>query len=123
MNRRRFLSVGVAAVGAAALVRGEDAEQPKGAKKPKNSETDPAGACGAYCEACRLHARKTCAGCGTGAKVDCAVYSCCRGEQGLRFCTECDSFPCRKVKANGRLRPEWLDQQAGKGSARGGTVE
>jgi hypothetical protein len=58
--------------------------------------------CGIFCGACPIHkrAKKPC----PGTEIHCpqrrcrGIYVCCIEKKGLRFCYECDTFPCYRFR-------------------------
>ena len=71
-----------------------------------------ATACGLFCGFCRFYMRGECKGCGSEDRRECAVYRCCRVENGLTFCKECKRFPCEKLRGSMGLDPGWLEELA-----------
>lgn len=71
--------------------------------------------CGLYCGECQALQDKRCEGCisrkGLCLKYTriCKIYSCCADEKGLRFCGECEDFPCEKF-ANFFVTPAWYSE-------------
>ncbi|MGC9350128.1 MAG: DUF3795 domain-containing protein [Anaerolineae bacterium] len=68
--------------------------------------------CGLYCGSCRFYMGGVCRGCGTADRAGCALFDCCRLKRGLRFCTECEEFPCEALRKSVGLDPRWLAQMA-----------
>ena len=71
-----------------------------------------ATACGLYCGFCRFYMDEECKGCSSVNRADCTLYKCCRLDRKLRFCTECDDFPCSELKSSVGLHPDWLEELA-----------
>lgn len=68
--------------------------------------------CGLYCGFCRFYMHEECHGCGSMDRADCRLYTCCRVERELRFCTQCEDFPCSALKSSIGLHPKWLEELA-----------
>jgi hypothetical protein len=68
--------------------------------------------CGLYCGSCRYYMVEECGGCGSEDRQGCEILKCCREERNLRFCAECDDFPCDRLRNSVGLHPDWLDDQA-----------
>lgn len=60
--------------------------------------------CGLYCGECEAFQDERCGGCisrkGLCLKYSglCKIYDCCINSKKLRFCCECQEFPCRNFK-------------------------
>ncbi len=76
-------------------------------KMPEKIEENMIAPCGVNCLACGAHldAKKPCSGCRTPAEQitrkscrNCAKKS-CAFEKGLKWCFECGSFPCVRIKS------------------------
>ena len=71
--------------------------------------------CGLYCGECEAFQDERCGGCisrkGLCLKYTriCKIYSCCIDEKGIRFCGECEDFPCEKF-ANFFVTPVWYSE-------------
>ncbi|MFP3985769.1 MAG: DUF3795 domain-containing protein [Candidatus Bathyarchaeia archaeon] len=68
--------------------------------------------CLLYCGSCRYLIVGECRGCGSIDRQGCKIFDCCRIERGLRFCTECNSFPCETLKKSVGIHPQWLEELA-----------
>ena len=68
--------------------------------------------CLLYCGSCRYFMNDECKGCGSESRPDCNLHSCCVKEKGLRFCSECDDFPCESLSKSVGVHPDWLKDQA-----------
>ena len=66
------------------------------------NDQDLIAPCGLYCGECEAFQDGRCGGCisrkGLCLKYTeiCKIYSCCIDGRGLRFCGECQDFPCEK---------------------------
>jgi len=68
--------------------------------------------CLLYCGSCRYYMTGECKGCGSTDRSDCKIFKCCRTDKELRFCTECNEFPCIVLKESVGVHPDWLEDQA-----------
>jgi hypothetical protein len=68
--------------------------------------------CGLYCGSCRYYLGKECRGCGSEDREGCNLFACCRVKKGLRFCTECEEFPCDALRNSVGLDVRWLEDMA-----------
>lgn len=68
--------------------------------------------CLLYCDSCRYYMTGECRGCGSEDRQGCKIFKCCRTDKKLRFCTECDDFPCTELKSSIGVHPDWLEDQA-----------
>ncbi len=68
--------------------------------------------CLLYCGSCRYFMNAECKGCGTESREGCSIYECCRNKRGLKFCSECEQFPCDTLKQSVGVHPKWLEDQA-----------
>jgi hypothetical protein len=103
MNRRQFIAAAALSTAGATLAAAQD-------KAKEETTANLATPCGVYCGSCRFYMNETCKGC---ASKKCGVRKCCVDKCGLDFCTQCDHFPCPKIKGCGRLDGDWLDKQGG----------
>jgi len=55
---------------------------------------------------------KECRGCGSEDRPNCRIFECCKKAKRLHFCTECDAFPCKELKASVGVHSGWLEDQA-----------
>jgi hypothetical protein len=53
-----------------------------------------------------------CKGCGSEDREGCKIFNCCRIKKELQFCSECEEFPCSKLKKSVGVHPGWLEDQA-----------
>jgi hypothetical protein len=60
----------------------------------------------------RQHARMQCKGCGSEDRPNCKIYGCCREDQQLNYCTECEDFPGSTLKKSVGVHPDWLEDLA-----------
>jgi len=65
--------------------------------------------CGVYCGACKFYLTEKCGGCRAKRNEQCTIWKCAE-ERGLRFCGECDRFPCENNYATPALAKQWLDE-------------
>lgn len=71
--------------------------------------------CGLYCGECEAFQDERCGGCisrkGLCLKYTeiCKIYSCCVDKKSLRFCGDCELFPCERF-ANFFGTPVWYDE-------------
>jgi len=67
----------------------------------ENKQIDLAAVCGLYCGICTKYENKTCGGCHSNAHFSnhkgCDIYKCCVEEKKLRWCFQCDDFPCKEI--------------------------
>lgn len=68
--------------------------------------------CLLYCGSCRYFMNNECKGCGTASREGCTIRECCVEQQGLRFCSECEEFPCEVLERSVGVHPKWLEDQA-----------
>lgn len=68
--------------------------------------------CLLYCGSCRYYMNEECKGCGSEERQNCNIFRCRRIDKKLRFCTECDSFPCAVLKKSVGIHPGWLEDLA-----------
>lgn len=68
-----------------------------------------ASPCGLYCGSCKFYITKNCKGCKSKRDEKCPIWKCAE-ERGLRFCGECDDFPCEKNYMVPALSKQWLDE-------------
>ena len=64
--------------------------------------------CGIFCGDCPnyVRERKNCCGAETNCKIrKCVIYKCSVEKKGLRFCSECKTFPCVRFK---KFAETWL---------------
>lgn len=67
--------------------------------------------CLLYCGSCAYLMVDECRGCGSEDRSDCKIFKCCRIDKRLRFCTECDAFPCAELQQSVGVHPGWLEHQ------------
>jgi hypothetical protein len=65
--------------------------------------------CGMYCGSCKFYLAEKCEGCKRMRKEICPIWKCAE-ECGVRFCGECEHFPCEKNYAVPALAKQWLDE-------------
>jgi len=65
--------------------------------------------CGVFCGACKFYLTEKCKGCRAKRNEQCTIWKCAE-ERGLRFCGECDRFPCENNYATPALAKQWLDE-------------
>lgn len=70
------------------------------------------GLCGFYCGSCPTYRGGRCPGCiDAHADGDCFTHTCVR-KRGLRFCGECEDFPCDDIVTREKatvLDRRWLE--------------
>ena len=68
--------------------------------------------CGLYCGFCRYFTNNKCLGCGSADRKNCEIFTCCKKDKTLLFCTECNDFPCEILSNSVGLHPDWLNELA-----------
>ena len=102
MNRRKFLAAAAVSATAPSLAIAHDKDEKAASEH---------GACGLSCAGCRMHLIGKCAGCGQGAKAECAILQCAKMKK-LTFCAQCKGYPCPKIRDCGKFDDAWLDKMA-----------
>ena len=68
-----------------------------------------AAPCGLYCGACKFYLVDKCEGCKKKREEKCPIWKCAEN-LGMRFCGECEHFPCEKNYIVPALSKQWLDE-------------
>jgi len=105
----------------------DDGDFKKGVQKAKKlmvplkfnlKNKDLVAPCGLYCGECSAFQDGRCSGCisrkGLCLKYTkvCRIYSCCIEKRGLRVCSQCKEFPCRKFPVFFNT-PAWYKEVVG----------
>jgi hypothetical protein len=65
--------------------------------------------CGMYCGSCKFYLAEKCEGCKKIRKEICPIWKCAE-ERGVRFCGECQDFPCDENYSVPALAEQWLEE-------------